>query len=168
MRRAAPTWPICDEILTIEPGSFATDQPQRHRLRHEERGAHIERENGVEVLDLDVRQMRRPVHAGIVDEDLKRFGRGDRLSRGLDVGDIEHQRVGLLAAGADGARRILDFLLGARGECHMRAGRGQRRRRRKPDAAATAGDERALAVEPERCSLAKLNRRHGGYAFPFA
>ena len=133
----------------IEPGSFAVDQPQRHRLRHEERRAHVEREDRVEILDLDVRQRSRPVHAGIVDENLKRLGRGDRPPRGLDVGDVEHQRVGLLAARADRRRRILDFAFGARGERHMRAGRRQRRRRRKPDAAPAAGDQRALAVEAE-------------------
>ena len=113
-------------------------------------------------------QKRRPIHAGVVDEDLKRLGRGDRLSRGLDVGDVEHQRVGLLAAGADGTRRILDFLFGARGERDMRAGRGQRRRRRKPDAAAAAGNQRAPAVEAEGCTLGELDRRHGRYTFPCA
>ena len=40
----------------IEPGSFAATQPQRHRLRHEEGGAHVEVHDGVEILDRHVRQ----------------------------------------------------------------------------------------------------------------
>ena len=154
--------------MTIEPGSFASIKPHRHRLRHEERSAHVERKDGVEILDFDVGQMRRPIHAGIVDEDLKRFGRGDSLPRGLDVGHVEHQRVGFLAAGADRGRRVFDFLFGARGECDMRAGRRQRRRRREPDAAPAAGNQRTPAVEPEGRSLGELDRRHGRHTFPFA
>ena len=35
----------------IEPGLLGRDQPARHRLRHEEGGAHVEADDGVEVLD---------------------------------------------------------------------------------------------------------------------
>ena len=101
-------------------------------------------------------------------EDLKRFGRGDRLPRRLDIGHVKHQRVGPLAARADRRCRILDFALGPRRERHMRAGCRQRRSRRQPDAAAAAGDERALAVEAEGGSLGERDRRHGGYTFPCA
>ena len=41
--------------------------------------------------------------------------------------DVERQRFGLLAAGADRVGAFLDFDLGARGQRHMRAGIGQRR-----------------------------------------
>ena len=40
----------------IEPGGFGGDQPARHGLRHEKGCAHVEREDGVEVLDLDVHE----------------------------------------------------------------------------------------------------------------
>ena len=40
----------------IEPGSFSATQPQRHRLRHEEGGAHVEIHDGVEVVDRDLGQ----------------------------------------------------------------------------------------------------------------
>ena len=33
-------------------GQLRLDQPQRHRLRHEERGADVELDDGVEILDL--------------------------------------------------------------------------------------------------------------------
>jgi hypothetical protein len=39
----------------------------------------------------------------------------------------------------------------------MGAGRGQRRSRRKPDAATAAGDERAPAVEPGRGGLGEID-----------
>ena len=57
----------------IEPGMFGLDQATRHRLRHEECGADIERKDGVEVLDLDVHQSGRPIGAGIVDENVERL-----------------------------------------------------------------------------------------------
>jgi hypothetical protein len=44
---------------------------------------------------------------------------------------------------------LLDLGFGARGKRHLRTGGGQRRGRRKPDAAPAAGDQRALAVEAE-------------------
>ena len=62
----------------IEPGALGLDQPPRHRLRHEEGGAHVEPHDDVEVLDRDVRQHLRPVGAGIVDQDVERLGRRDR------------------------------------------------------------------------------------------
>jgi hypothetical protein len=136
---------------------FRRDQPQRHRVRHEEGGADIERENRVEILDGDVRQISRAVHAGIVDEDLKRRRLRDRLSHGADVGDIEHQCLGLLAARADCRGGILDLGSGARRQRHVRAGRGQRRSCREPDAAPAAGDQRALSVEAERWSFSEID-----------
>ena len=112
--------------------------------------------------------MRRAVHAGVVDKNLKRLGCRYGAPRGLNVGHVEHQRVGFLAAGADGVRRVFDFRPCARSKRHVGAGCGQRRRRRKPDAAPAAGDERAFAVEPEGGTLDEIDRRHGRYTFPFA
>src|SRR5262249_47348854 len=65
------------------------------------------------------------------------------------IGDVELERVGLVAARGDRLRRGLDLLARARGERHVRAGLCQRRRRSEPDAASAAGDQRALAVETE-------------------
>ena len=134
----------------IEPGSFVLDQPQRHRLRHEEGGAHIEREDGVEILNRHIRQIGRPVHAGIVDQDLVGRALAKRPAHGVDVGDVERKRVGLLPARADGGGGLLDFLRGARDQRDMRAGIGQCGRRGEPDAAPAAGHQRAPAVEAER------------------
>ena len=134
-------------------GELGLDQPQRHRLRHEEGGAHIEIEDGVEVLDRHVRQIGRPVDAGIVDQDLIRRARRQRRTHRVDIGDVERERVGLLPARADGGGGFLDFLFGARDQRDMRAGIGQRRRGGQPDAAPAAGHQRAAAVEAEGSGL---------------
>ena len=138
-------------------GKFFLDQPLGHRLRHEESGAHIQPHDGVEVLDLDVDQRRRPVHAGIVDQHLKRRACGKRCLDGGDIGDVERQRVGLLAARADRRRRFLDFGRRACGQRHMRAGVGQRGGGGETDAAPGAGDQRALAVEAEGGGRGEFN-----------
>ena len=121
-------------------GQFCFDEAARHRLRHEERGAHVERKDRVEILDLDVGQIGRSIHPGIIDQNLKRRGGGDRAPHGFDVGHVQHQRIGAIAARADRGRGFLDLGLGARRERDLRAGRRQGRRRRKPDAAPAAGD----------------------------
>jgi hypothetical protein len=81
-------------------------------------------------------------------------------SHSFDVRHIEDQSAGLLAAGADRRGRLLDFAFRARRERHLRAGRGKRGGRRKPDAAATAGDQRALAVKPQGWSFGEIDRSH--------
>jgi hypothetical protein len=138
-------------------GQLGFDETARDRLRHEKRGAHIEREDRVEILDLDVGEVSRSVHAGIIDQNLKRLAVGDGLLRSLDVGDIEHQRFGLLPAVADRGGGGFNLGFGARRKRDMRAGRSQRRRRRKPNAAPAAGDQRALAVETEGGSFGEAD-----------
>src|SRR5262249_40056338 len=71
--------------------------------------------------------------------------RRDRAPHGIEIGDVELKRVGLVTARDDRLRRGLDLLARARGERHVRAGLCQRRRRGEPDAASAAGDECALA-----------------------
>ena len=68
---------------------------------------------------------------------------------GVEIGDVELERVGPVAARDDCLRRGLDLLAGARGERHVRAGLRQRRCRGETDAASAAGDERTFAVETE-------------------
>jgi hypothetical protein len=143
-------------MLMIEPASFASIR-RAASLRHEKRRAHVERENRIEVFDLDVSQQRRTIHAGIVDENLKRLCRRNRLSRGLDVGDIDNERVGLLASRTDCRSRFFDLGFGTRRERHMRAGLRQCRGCRQPDAAPAAGDQRASAVETKGGSLGEVD-----------
>jgi len=88
--------------------------------------------------------------AGVVDQHVEGLRRRDRTAHGIEVGDVELERVGLVAARDDRLRRGLDLLARARGERHLRAGLRQRRRRGEPDAASAAGDQRAFAVETER------------------
>ena len=80
---------------------------------------------------------------------LKGLGAGDGLLHGGEVGDVEHQRVGLLAASADACGGRLDLGFGAGGQRDMRAGIGECPGGGEADAAAGARDERALAVEAE-------------------
>jgi hypothetical protein len=94
-------------------------------------------------------EISRPIHSGIVDKDRKRLRLRDCLSRRVDVGHIQHQGFGLFAARADCGGGIVGLGFGSRGKNYMCARRGQRRSRRKSDAAPAASDQRALAVEAE-------------------
>ena len=137
------------------------DQSKGDRLRDEKRSTHVECKDRIEILDLDVGEISWPVRARVVDEDLKRRCRdGYGATSRFDVSHVEHQRLGLAAARANGARRLLDLPSGARRERHLRAGLGQRRGRCKPDAAPAAGDKRAPAVEAEGGSFRKIDRSH--------
>jgi hypothetical protein len=130
-------------------GLLGFDQLARHRLRHEIGGADVEPEDEVEVLNLHVDERRRLVGAGVIDENIERCLRGDCSLHGFDIAHVEHQRLGLVAARADGLSRFLDLGGGACRERHMRAGFGQCGRRREPDAAPGAGHQRAPPVETE-------------------
>jgi hypothetical protein len=125
------------------------DEAARHRLRDKISRAHVERKHEIEILDFDVDKRRRPVGAGIVDQDVERRLRRNRLGRGVDVAHVERERRGCLPARANGLGRFLNFLGGTRGERHLRAGVGQRRGAGEPDAAPGAGHQRAPPVEAE-------------------
>src|SRR6266540_549274 len=66
----------------------------------------------------------------------------------------------LVAARPDGRRRCLDLSFRARRKGHVRARRGKRGSRRKPDPAPAAGHQGALAVEAKGGRGSKLNGRH--------
>src|SRR5260370_1376767 len=93
------------------------------------------RADGVEILDLDVHQMSWTIGAGIVDEHVERFRCRDRTAHGVEIGDVELERVGLVPARAKGLCRSLDLRLRARNERHVCARLGQRRGCREPVAA---------------------------------
>jgi len=84
--------------------------------------------------------------------------KGSAVAMASRTAYIEDQSAGLLAA--DRCGRLLDFAFRARRERHLRAGRGKRGGRRKPDAAATAGNQRALAVKPQGWSFGEIDRSH--------
>ena len=90
-------------------GLLGIHQPAGDGLRHEIGGAHVEAHDDVEVLDGDVEQGLGAVGAGVVDEDVEGFGPCDRLLHGGEIGDVQHQRIGFLAARADGGRSGLDL-----------------------------------------------------------
>ena len=82
-----------------------------------------------------------------------------RAPHGVDVGDVERQRVGLVAARADRRRpppRSRPCVRAASVTCAPAC--GERRGRRQPDAAPAAGDQRALAVEAERGRAGEVDR----------
>ncbi len=83
-------------------------------------------EHEIEILDLHVDKWRRPVGAGIVDQDVERRLRSDGFLHRLDVAHVERERVRLLPARADRLRALPRSPLRARGERDMRAGVGQR------------------------------------------
>ena len=155
---APPTWPICDDMLMIEPGRFGLDQPPRHRLRHEKGGAHVERR----MTKSKSSTFTSTNGAGrLVPALLTRMSngclRGDRLLHGLDVAHVERERRRPAARARGLPRPLPRSPLCARGQRDMRAGIGQRRGRRKPDAAPGAGHQRALAVEAEGGRLGQLD-----------
>src|SRR5262249_43362303 len=97
------------------------------------------------------------------EENAERCGRRKRALHGRKVGHIEHQYVGLLAAVTDRGHGRFDFRLCTGGERDMRPGIGQRKSRRKADAASGARHERPLAVETKGWTSRDL---HGYCAAP--
>lgn len=75
----------------------------RHFTADHQGGAHVEVEHGIEVLVVGVGEQRRAVHAGTVDEDLERAKCRDGARHRGRVGDIQHQRLHLPTALAQGA-----------------------------------------------------------------
>ncbi len=89
-RIAAPTWPICEDMLMMEPFSPARRQPARHGLGHEEGARAVEPHDQIVILDLHLEKGRGPVGAGIVDQDMIGRPRGDgRLPNAAQIGDVE-------------------------------------------------------------------------------
>ena len=147
-------------MLMIEPAALGLDQPSRHRLRDEIGGAHVQRHDESKSSTVTSTNGAGRLVPALLTRMSNGCCCGDRCLHGVDVGDVEHERVGLLAARADRVGGLLDLVRGARGERHMRAGIGQRRCGREPDAAPGAGHQRALAVEPERGRRSSTARTH--------
>ena len=96
------------------------------------------------------------VGAGVVDEDVERAGRLDRGLGGLEVGDVELERVAVdLAGDALGALGVdvADPDLGALG--------GEPRRDRGADPAGAAGDQRLSSLQPHRARSIDWRARGG-------
>ena len=134
----------------IEPPLPGLHHAPRHRLGDEERGALVERRDGVVVLLGHLQERRRAVGAGVVHQHVERRLRFDRGADGGEVGHVEHQRLGAAAFVADLGGGGFDLGRGARRQHDMRAGLRQRGRGRQANAAAGAGDQSAAAVEPKR------------------
>ena len=121
-RLAPPTWPICDDMLMIEPGHSGGDHAARHGLRGEERRPHVQAHHMVEILDRNGGERIGPVGAGIVDKDAVRLGGSHRLRKGRNIGDIKRQPVRGKAGGAQRCGALLDFACGAGAQRDMGAG----------------------------------------------
>ena len=132
-----------------DPAAVAHHVPRR-RLRDDERRLDVERDQMVERRLVDIEKGLRPVDPGIVDQDVEARQRGDRLARRVAVGHVERQRARLSAVAGDFRRHLFQFARGAAVQQQFGAGIGQRQRHGPPDAASRAGDQRELAVEPER------------------
>jgi hypothetical protein len=101
-------------------------------------------------LDADVHQISRPVDAGIVNQDIERLRCRNGGAHSRKFGYIQGKRFRRVTTLPDGLRGSFNLGRGAGGERHVRARTRQSRRCRKANPAAGPGDERALALEPER------------------
>ena len=133
----------------IDPRTEACDHPPRHGLRHEERGALVQRDDGVVVLFGHLEERRGPVGAGVVHQHIERRLCVDRGAHGGEVGHVQHQRFGAAAFVADLRGCRLDLGCGARGQDDVRAGLRQGCGGGEADAAAGAGDQRAAAFKAQ-------------------
>ena len=121
----------------------------RHRLRDEERGALVQRGDGVVVLLGHIEERRRPVGAGVVDQDVERRLASIAARTAARSVTSSTSASALPPSVADLGRGRLDLGRGARRQHDMRAGLRQGRGCRQADAAAGAGDQGAAAVEAE-------------------
>jgi hypothetical protein len=87
------------------------DLPTGDGLSNQERRSHIERENDVEIRSSNVGEGSRQVGPGIADQHVKRRFRPNQISDGFKIGHVDTAGIGELAAGANGLRGSLDFLL---------------------------------------------------------
>ena len=141
-----------------EPGLPAAIRPLRHRLGEEVGAAEVEVGDGVEVRGRGRRLAgawrARPAL-------LTRMSKGPCAATAaavaVDVADVERQRLGREALGADRRDRLVELLRRARREHHLRPLLGQRDGAAEADAGRGAGDERAAAVEAERGGARQLH-----------
>ncbi len=134
----------------IEPGFFASTSRFTTACATKKAARTFRLEDGVEVLDRHIDEQGRSVGARIVHKNVERLGLANERANRIDIGDVERRRAGLAVALADLGGRRFDLVFVARHQRDMRAGLGERRCGRKPDAAPGAGDQRALAVQAER------------------
>ena len=98
----------------IEPGSFASISRSATACATKKAARTLSAMMTSKSSTLTSGRQRRAVGAGIVDQDLNGSARGQRRLRRLDVGHVEHQRLGLLAARADRRGGVLDLGLAVR------------------------------------------------------
>jgi hypothetical protein len=131
-------------------GLLRPDEPARHRLSREERRSHVQPHDGVEAFDAHLHEGLRPVHAGVVEENVVRRRALHGLLEGRQVSDVDGYGLGRSAPLANLARARFDLVVRARHEGHVSARFGKGRCCRQADAAPGPGHESALAVEAER------------------
>ena len=128
---------------------FRLHQAACHGSRHEKGGAHVERHNGVEVINRHIDEGLGPIGSSVVDKNAEGCGRRQRPLHGGKVGDVENERLGELAPLADCRGSCFDLRLGACSKRDVRHGVGERKSRRKADAATGARHERPFTLKAE-------------------
>ena len=90
-----------------------------------------------------------------------RLDRGDAVADGVDVGDVEHRDVGLVARGGERAARRFERSEVAAVEHDGRARVGKRSGDGVAETACSAGDERDAAGQVERVGVAMRSSSGG-------
>ena len=162
--------PIAEEMLTIAP-SPRVEQVRRRGLAEDERGRDVEVERAFEEARARVEERPRHRAARVVDDDVDAAELVDASAPTMSATASlsltsagHHERAP--AAAADVVGDGVELFLRARREHDVGARFGEGASDRGADAAAGAGDDRDLAVEPERVERRASGRsrevpRHG-------
>ena len=132
MRLAAPTWPICEEMLMIEPGRPAASSPFTTACATKKAALTLSPKMASKSVSVTVDEGARAVGPGIVDEDVERAVLGDRRGGRRAVGRRRAPgRDALPPASRTRRRGGLDLGSRAGGQDDLGARRGQRGGRRR-------------------------------------
>src|SRR5205814_5606918 len=132
-------------------------------LAENERGRHVEMERPLEEAGTGVEEGPRHRSARVVHDDVDPTELGDRTSNDV-LENVVVVHVGgdderFAAGGAHVGRDLVELVLRARSQHDVRARIGEGPGDRRADAASGAGDDRDLAVEPERVEHAHARYR---------
>ncbi len=141
---ALPISPMTDEMLMIRPARCLTIRRPTGLVRLK-RALEIGVDHRVPVFALHAHEQAVARDAGIVDQNIDMLeSRRDFFHRGIcgsGIGDIQRERLGHSAGGANRLQRFLERLFAPRHRGNCRAFRRQRQRNRLAQATARAGDQ---------------------------
>ena len=139
-------------------GPAGCDQPFGHCLRQEVRTPQVGRHHDVEVGRIGFRCRAMATGSRTVYQNIEGPLLAYDFGSSCNVGDIEHDPLGLRAALRQGLYRLAEALASARRQDDLRASFRKRGGRSKPDPGRCPGDKRPPPVEPHRRNVRQ--RRH--------